>query len=66
MPGTVDPEAICAQVIGNDTAILADGASSEFQLKGMQPLAAWNLLSGFGLLNAAAVRLNPSLVTVPA
>jgi fumarate hydratase class II len=59
MPGKVNPvipEAvamICAQVIGNDAAILMAGASSEFQLNVMQPLVAWNLLSSTGLLSAA-------------
>ena len=59
MPGKVNPvipEAVamvCAQVIGNDAAILMAGASSEFQLNVMQPLVAWNLLSSIGLLNAA-------------
>ena len=60
MPGKVNPvipEAVamvCAQVVGNDAAILVAGASSEFQLNVMQPLVAWNLLSSIGLLSAAA------------
>jgi fumarate hydratase class II len=60
MPGKVNPvipEAVamvCAQVAGNDAAILMAGASSEFQLNVMQPLVAWNLLSSIGLLSAAA------------
>ncbi len=59
MPGKVNPvipEAVamvCAQVIGNDAAILMAGASSEFQVNLMQPLVAWNLLSSIGLLGAA-------------
>jgi fumarate hydratase class II len=59
MPGKVNPvipEAVamaCAQVIGNDAAILMAGASSEFQVNVMQPLVAWNLLSSIGLLSAA-------------
>jgi fumarate hydratase, class II len=63
MPGKVNPvipEAVamvCAQVIGNDAAILMAGASSEFQLNVMQPLVAWNLLSSIGLLSAATLTL---------
>jgi fumarate hydratase class II len=59
MPGKVNPvipEAVamvCAQVIGNDAAVLMAGASSEFQLNLMQPLVAWNLLSSIGLLSVA-------------
>lgn len=63
MPGKVNPvipeavSMICAQVIGNDTAILMAGCSSEFQLNVMQPLVAWNLLSSISLLSAAAMGL---------
>jgi fumarate hydratase class II len=59
MPGKVNPvipEAvamICAQVVGNDSAITMAASSSEFQLNMMQPLVAWNLLSSIGLLSAA-------------
>ena len=59
MPGKVNPvipEAVamvCAQVIGNDAAILMAGASSEFQVNLMQPLVAWNSLSSIGFLSAA-------------
>jgi fumarate hydratase class II len=59
MPGKVNPvipeavSMVCAQVIGNDAAILMAGASSEFQLNLMQPLVAWNLLTSIGLLSAA-------------
>jgi fumarate hydratase class II len=59
MPGKVNrviPKAVamlCAQVTGNDAAILMAGASSEFQVNLMQPLVAWSSLSSIGLLSAA-------------
>ena len=56
MPGKVNPvvpEAVamvCAQVIGNDTAITLAGQSGNFQLNTMLPLVAHNLLQSIGLL----------------
>ena len=56
MPGKVNPvipEAtamVCAQVIGNDTAITVAGQSGNFQLNVMLPLIAHNLLQSINLL----------------
>lgn len=61
MPGKenpVIPEAVamvCAQVIGNDTAITVAGQSGNFQLNAMLPLVAHDLLQSVKLL-AGAVR----------
>ena len=62
MPGKVNPvipEAVamvCAQVMGNDTAIAIAGQSGNFQLNVMLPLVAHNLLQSLQLL-ANAMRL---------
>jgi len=56
MPGKVNPvipEAVtmvCAQVIGNDTAITIGGQSGNFELNVMLPLIAHNLLGSIQLL----------------
>ena len=56
MPGKVNPviaESVCqvaAQVIGNDAAIGVAGASGNFELNVMQPVAAFNLLQSIALL----------------
>jgi len=56
MPGKVNPvipEAVamvCAQVIGNDTAITVGGQSGNFELNVMLPLIARNLLENIQLL----------------
>ncbi|HEB58718.1 MAG TPA: class II fumarate hydratase [Gammaproteobacteria bacterium] len=62
MPGKVNPvipEAvaqICAQVMGNDTAITIAGQSGNFQLNVMLPLVGHNLLQSISLLaNGARV-----------
>jgi fumarate hydratase class II len=60
MPGKVNPvipEAVamvCAQVIGNDTAIALAGQSGNFQLNTMLPLIAYNLLQSIELLARGA------------
>jgi len=60
MPGKVNPVAaevtlqICAQVIGNDTAITVAGASGSFELNVMLPVIARNLLESIGLLTNAS------------
>ena len=60
MPGKVNPvipEAtlqVCAQVIGNDTAITVAGASGSFELNVMLPVIARNLLESIGLLTNAS------------
>jgi fumarate hydratase class II len=63
MPGKVNPvipEAVamvCAQVIGNDTAITVAGQSGNFELNVMLPLVAHNLLQSIGLLANASASL---------
>jgi fumarate hydratase class II len=63
MPGKVNPvipEAVamvCAQVVGNDTAITVAGQSGNFQLNVMLPLIAHNLLQSIGLLANASASL---------
>lgn len=60
MPGKINPviaEAVtmvCAQVIGNDTAITIAGLSGNFELNVMQPVAAYNLLQSINLLAAVS------------
>jgi len=60
MPGKVNPvipEAtlqVCAQVIGNDTAIMFAGASGSFELNVMLPVIARNLLESIRLLSTAS------------
>jgi fumarate hydratase class II len=58
MPGKINPtqsEAlmmICAQVMGNDTAVSLAGASGNFELNTMKPLIIHNVLMSAGLLAA--------------
>jgi fumarate hydratase, class II len=60
MPGKVNPVIpevvmqVCAQVIGNDTAITVGGMQGQFELNVRIPLIARNLLSSLELLSAAA------------
>jgi fumarate hydratase class II len=60
MPGKVNPVIpevvlqVCAQVIGNDTAITVGGLQGQFELNVRIPLIARNLLQSLGLLSAAA------------
>ncbi len=62
MPGKVNPvlpEAtlmVCAQVIGNDTAIATAGAAGNFELNVMMPVIARNLLESARIL-ATSIRL---------
>jgi len=62
MPGKVNPVVpesliqVCAQVIGNDSAISLAGLSGNFELNVMMPLIAYNLLQSIRLL-ANAVNL---------
>ncbi len=59
MPGKVNPVIaeslimVCAQVIGNDTAISLGGVGGNFQLNTMLPLIARNLLEQIHLLSRA-------------
>jgi fumarate hydratase class II len=63
MPGKVNPvlpEAtlmVCAQVIGNDTAVTVAGASGSFELNVMMPVLARNLLESVRLLATSSVLL---------
>ena len=56
MPGKVNPVIpesliqVCAQVIGNDSAITLGGLSGNFELNVMMPLIAHNLLQSIRLL----------------
>lgn len=61
MPGKVNPVIsesmmqVCAQVIGNDTAVTWGGANGNFELNVMMPMMARNVLESITLLaNAAA------------
>ena len=53
---------ICAQVVGNDAAILVAAQSGSFQLNTILPLIAWNLLSSIQLLTEAARSLGPKAI----
>jgi len=44
---------VCAQVIGNDSAITLGGLSGNFELNVMMPLIAYNLLQSIHLLSNA-------------
>ena len=60
MPGKVNPvlpEAtlmVCAQVIGNDTAVTVSGASGNFELNVMMPVLARNVLESIRLLSTSS------------
>ncbi|MBS1912651.1 MAG: class II fumarate hydratase [Bacteroidetes bacterium] len=64
MPGKVNPtqsEAmtmVCAQVIGNDTAISVGGMSGNFELNVFKPLMIFNLLNSIRLLGDACESFN--------
>jgi fumarate hydratase class II len=59
MPGKVNPVMpemmiqVCAQVIGNDTAVTLGGVLGQLDLNAMMPLMAHNLLQSIALLAAA-------------
>jgi len=61
MPGKVNPVIpevvlqVCAQVIGNDTAITVGGLQGQFELNVRIPLIARNLLQSLRLLSSASV-----------
>ena len=63
MPGKVNPvlpEAtlmVCAQVIGNDTAVTVAGASGSFELNVAMPVIARNLLESIRLLSTSSTLL---------
>ncbi len=60
MPGKVNPviaesvAMVCAQVIGNDVTINTAGASGNFELNVMLPVASYNLLQSISLLATSA------------
>ena len=68
MPGKVNPviaEAVCmvcAQVIGNDTAITIGGQSGNFQLNVMLPMIGHNLLQSIGILAGSSRLLGDSAI----
>ena len=68
MPGKVNPvvcEAVtmvCAQVAGNDTAIMIAGQSGSFQLNVMLPVVAYNLLQSIEILANASRSLADSTI----
>lgn len=68
MPGKVNPviaEAltmVCAQVIGNDATIAVAGASGNFELNVMMPVAAYNLLQSIDLLASASANFSSQCV----
>lgn len=68
MPGKVNPvipeavSMICAQAIGNDTAIMLGAQASNFQLNTMLPLIAWNLLWNIDTLSRAADALGEKAI----
>jgi fumarate hydratase, class II len=68
MPGKVNPVIpevvlqVCAQVIGNDTAITIGGMQGNFELNVRIPLIARNLLQSIHLLTSAAMLLATKVV----
>ena len=64
MPGKVNPtqpEAltmVCAQIMGNDTAVSIGGAMGHFELNVFKPLIAYNVLQSARLLGDACVSFN--------
>lgn len=64
MPGKVNPtqcEAltmVCAQVIGNDTAISVGGMNGQFELNVFKPMMIYNLLNSARLLGDACASFN--------
>jgi fumarate hydratase class II len=69
MPGKVNPtqpEAmtmVCAQVIGNDTAVSIGGATGHFELNVFKPLIAANVLQSARLIGDACVSFNEKCAT---
>ncbi len=68
MPGKVNPVMpevmlqVCAQVIGNDTAITIGGMQGQFELNVRIPLIARNLLQSIKLLSSASVAFTEKCV----
>lgn len=68
MPGKVNPtqsEAltmVCAQVIGNDTAVSVGGSTGHFELNVFKPMMVFNVLNSIRLLGDAAVSFTDNCV----
>ena len=68
MPGKVNPtqaEAItmvCAQVIGNDTAVSVSGTHGHYQLNVFKPVMAFNVLMSATLIGDACLSFNDNCV----
>ncbi len=68
MPGKVNPVVcesliqVCAQVLGNDTAITHGGIGGHFELNAMMPMMAHNLLESIRLLANASATFNDKCV----
>ncbi len=68
MPGKVNPTQIealtmvCAQVIGNDTAITVGGLSGQFELNVYKPMMIFNLLNSARLIGDACESFNDNCV----
>jgi len=68
MPGKVNPtqaEAmtmVCAQVIGNDTAVSVAGTHGHFQLNVFKPVMAFNVLTSAKLISDACQSFNDNCV----
>ena len=64
MPGKINPtqcEAmtmVCAQVIGNDTAITVGGMQGHYELNVFKPIIAYNLLQSARLIGDACISFN--------
>uniref|UniRef100_UPI0030ED09FD lyase family protein n=1 Tax=uncultured Cyclobacterium sp. TaxID=453820 RepID=UPI0030ED09FD len=68
MPGKVNPTQVeamtmvCAQVIGNDTAVSVGGMSGQFELNVFKPMMVNNLLNSARLLGDACVSFTDNCV----
>ncbi|MDZ4711193.1 MAG: class II fumarate hydratase [bacterium] len=68
MPGKVNPTQVeamtmvCAQVIGNDTAITVGGMSGQFELNVYKPMMIYNLLKSSRLIADACQSFNDNCV----
>ena len=68
MPGKVNPVIcesliqVCAQVIGNDQAVIQGAQGSYFELNVMMPMIASNILESINILSTATCAFNEKLV----
>lgn len=69
MPGKVNPviaeslAMVCAQVVGNDATIVLAGASGNFELNVMMPVAAYSLLQSINLLASAGSNFSKQCIS---